>query len=48
MAQQRKTVLQARQMGMELAAIAALVGLTEDEAKEILQHHADFSKERLP
>ncbi len=36
LAQQRKTVLQARQMGMELAAIAALVGLTEDEVRELL------------
>ncbi|WP_417916128.1 hypothetical protein [Candidatus Electronema sp. JC] len=37
LAQQRKTVLQARQMGMELAAIAALVGLTEDEVRELLR-----------
>ncbi len=37
MAQQRKTVLQARQMGMDAAAIAALVGLTEDEVREMLR-----------
>lgn len=37
LAQQRKTVLQARQMGMDAAAIAALVGLAEDEVQEILR-----------
>jgi hypothetical protein len=37
LAQQRKTVLQARQMGMDAAAIAALFGLTEDEVREILR-----------
>ena len=37
LAQQRRTVLQAQNMGMDAAAIAALAGLTEDEVKEILQ-----------
>ena len=39
LAQQRKTVLQAQQMGLDVAAIAALVGLAEDEVREII---ADF------
>jgi hypothetical protein len=37
LAQQRRTALQARQMGMDAAAIAALVGLAEDQVKEILR-----------
>jgi len=37
LAQQRRTALQARQMGMDAAAIAALVGLDEDEVQEILR-----------
>ncbi len=37
LAQQRRTVLQARQMGMDAAAIAVLVGLAEEEVKEIVR-----------
>jgi predicted transposase/invertase (TIGR01784 family) len=36
LAQQRKTIIAAKQMGMEIVAIAALVGLTETEVQEIL------------
>ncbi len=35
-AQQRQTVINAKQMGMEVAAIATLVGLAETEVQEIL------------
>jgi hypothetical protein len=37
LAQQRQTVIQAKQMGLEIAAIATLVGLTETEVQEILE-----------
>jgi hypothetical protein len=37
LAQQRRTVLQARQMGMDAAAIAALVGLAEEDVEKILR-----------
>jgi hypothetical protein len=33
---QRHTVIQAKQMGMEITAIATLVGLTESEVQEVL------------
>jgi hypothetical protein len=33
---------------MDAAAIAALVGLAEDEVQEILRHEADFLKDDLP
>jgi len=36
LAQQRQTVIQAKQMGMEITAIATLVGLTESEVQEVL------------
>ncbi len=36
LAQQRQTIIAAKQMGMEIVAIAALVGLTETEVQEIL------------
>jgi flagellar biosynthesis/type III secretory pathway protein FliH len=37
LAQQRRTALQARQMGMDAAAIAALVGLAEEDVEKILR-----------
>jgi flagellar biosynthesis/type III secretory pathway protein FliH len=37
LAQQRQTIIAAKQRGMEVATIAALVGLTETEIQEILK-----------
>ena len=36
LAQQRQTIIQAKQMGMEMTAIATLVGLNETEVQEII------------
>jgi predicted transcriptional regulator len=37
LAQQRQTVITAKEMGMEIKAIASLVGLTETAVQEILK-----------
>jgi hypothetical protein len=36
LAQQRQTVIAAKEMGMEITAIATLVGLTEASVQEML------------
>jgi hypothetical protein len=38
LAQQRQTVINAKQMGISVAAIATLVGLSETEVQEVLNH----------
>jgi predicted transposase YdaD len=40
LAQQRQTIVQAKQMGMELTAIATLVGLNETEVQEIITQNS--------